>query len=241
MKDHLLDLVSHTFDLGCLDLVKIVGDTEKTTVCGMSAATTVVLLGEFHAPVADFVGTFGMPNLGKLKVILNLDEYKENSKLSITRNSDGAPNGIDFVNNDGDFRNNYRFMAANIVETVLDTPEFVGAKWNIEFAPTVASIMRLKMQAQANAEETLFQAKTEDGHLKFFFGDHSTHAGNFIFQSDANGTLTRTWSWPISELQRILSLSGDKVFRISNDSGAIMISVDSGMAKYDYILPAQQK
>jgi len=240
MKDHLLDLVSHTFDLGCIDLVKIVGDNEKTTVCGIAANTSVVLLGEFHAPVADFVGKFGMPNLGKLKVILNLDEYKENAKLSITRNEDKTPNGIDFVNSNGDFRNNYRFMTTNIIETVLETPEFVGAKWGIEFTPTVASIMRLKMQAQANAEETLFQAKTEDGHLKFFFGDHSTHAGNFVFQHDVNGTLTRTWSWPISELQRILSLSGDKVFRIS-DSGAIMISVDSGMAKYDYILPAQQK
>ena len=28
MRDHLLDLVSHTFDLGCIDLVKITG-TDK--------------------------------------------------------------------------------------------------------------------------------------------------------------------------------------------------------------------
>jgi len=35
-------------------------------------------------------------------------------------------------------------------------------------------------------------------------------------------------------------LDGDKTMSIT-DQGAMKISVDSGMAKYDYILPAQQK
>ena len=29
MRDHLLDLVEHTFKLGCIDLVKITGDTNE--------------------------------------------------------------------------------------------------------------------------------------------------------------------------------------------------------------------
>jgi hypothetical protein len=37
-----------------------------------------------------------------------------------------------------------------------------------------------------------------------------------------------------------LSLAGDKTFKISDD-GAAMITVDSGIAEYNYILPAMQK
>lgn len=240
MRDHLLDLVSHTLDLGCIDLVKIVGDDKTTLVSGLAEDKSVVLQGEFHGPVADFVGTFGMPNLSKLKVLLNLQEYKENAKLSITRRADGSPDGIDFENAAGDFRNNYRFMAAEIINEKLKTAKFRGVNWDIEFEPSVAGIQRLRMQVQANAEETVFQAKTEGGNLKFYFGDHSSHAGNFVFQSNVSGTLSQNWSWPVQQIQSILSLSGDKIMRISNQ-GAAMITVDSGLAKYEYILPAQTK
>lgn len=96
------------------------------------------------------------------------------------------------------------------------------------------------MQAQANAEETVFQAKTENGDLKFMFGDHSTHSGSFVFEAGVKGQLKRAWSWPVATVISILSLTGDKVMKISDD-GAAMITVNSGIATYNYILPAQSK
>jgi hypothetical protein len=240
MKDHLLDLVEHTYDLGCIDLIKIVGDDKDTVVTGVAEDRSVVLDAKFSNPVADFMGTFGMPNLGKLKILLNLQEYKEDAKLSITKKSTGDLDGINFENKTGDFKNNYRFMAAEIVSEKSKTVKFKGVNWNIEFEPTNASIQRLKMQASANAEEVNFQAKTENGDLKFFFGDHSTHAGNFVFQPGVAGQLKRAWSWPIKTVISILDLTGDKTFKISDD-GAAMITVNSGLATYNYILPAQSK
>ena len=240
MRDHLLDLVEHTFKLGCIDLVKITGDTNETVIAGIAEDRSVVLEGKFGAPVADFVGNFGMPNLSKLNILLNIQEYKENAKLSITRKDTGAPDGINFENATGDFKNNYRFMASEIVNEKLKTVKFKGVNWHIEFEPTVAAIQRLKMQASANAEELTFQAKTDNGNLKFFFGDHSTHAGNFVFQPDVTGTLKRSWAWPIKTVISILDLTGDKTFKIS-DEGAAMITVDSGIAEYNYILPAMTK
>lgn len=240
MRDHLLDLVEHTFDLGCIDLVKITGDDKETVIAGIAEDLSVVVQAKFKNPVPDFVGTFGMPNLNKLKILLNLQEYKENSKLSITKKQTGEPDGINFENAAGDFKNNYRFMASAIVTEKLKTPKFKGVNWHIDFVPTVASIQRLKMQASANAEEPNFQAKTEDGHLKFFFGDHSTHAGNFVFQHDVGGTLKRAWSWPAVQFISIMGLTGDKQIQISDD-GAAKITVDSGIAVYEYILPAQSK
>jgi hypothetical protein len=240
MRDHLLDLVSHTYDLGCIDLVKIVGDDSTTTIAGLAEDRSVVIEGQFAGPVPEFIGTFGMPNLNKLKILLNLQEYRDNAKLSITKNNASEPDGINFENAGGDFKNNYRFMSSSIINEKLKTVKFKGVNWHIEFEPSAASIMRLKMQAQANAEETVFQAKTENGDLKFTFGDHSTHSGSFVFEAGVKGQLKRAWSWPINTVISILSLTGDKVMKISDD-GAAMITVNSGIATYNFILPAQSK
>lgn len=240
MKDHLLDLVQHTYDLGCIDLIKVTGTTADTVVNGVAEDKSVILEAQFANPVADFVGTFGMPNLGKLKTLLNLQEYREDAKLTITKRSTGEPDGITFENKAGDFRNNYRFMASEIVNEKLKTLKFKGVNWHITFEPTVAAIQRLKMQAQANSEEPNFQVKTDNKNLKFFFGDHSTHSGNFVFQPDVTGTLKHSWSWPVAQVMSILSLTGDKTMKISDD-GCMQITVDSGMAVYNYILPAQTK
>ena len=240
MRDHLLDLVEHTHDLGCIDLIKIVGDDKTTVVHGLATDVSVVLQAQFAAPVAEFMGTFGMPNLNKLKILLNLPEYRENAQLTITRRQDGTPDGIAFQNASNDFRNSYRFMSAEIVNDKLKTAKFRGVPWHVEFEPTVASIQRLRMQAQANAEEPNFQVRVDSGDLKFYFGDHSSHAGEFVFQPQVKGALKRAWSWPVAVVQNILALTGDKIMRISDD-GAAEITVDSGLAVYSYILPALTK
>jgi hypothetical protein len=240
MRDYLLDLVEHTYDLGCIDLVKIVGDTSKSEIVGLADDLSVVIRGNFHNPVADFVGTFGMPNLGKLKTLLNLQEYKEDAKLTITKRADGEPDGITFENKIGDFKNNYRFMASGIVNEKLKTAKIRPVTWHIEFEPTNASIQRMKWQMSANVEEANFQAKTENGDLKFFFGDHSTHSGNFVFHPGVSGQLKRAWAWPAKQFVSIMDLTGDKKVRISDD-GAAEITVDSGLAVYQYLLPAQSK
>ena len=74
----------------------------------------------------------------------------------------------------------------------------------------------------------------------FSFGDASTHAGEFVFQHAVEGTLQHTWSWPVAQVQAVLNLDGDATMSIS-DQGAMQISVDQGMVKYNYILPAQSK
>lgn len=240
MKDYLLDIVQHTFDLGCIDLIKITGTDSATTVGGLAEDKSVIIDAQFANPMADFVGTFGMPNLGKLKTLLNLQEYREDAKLAVTRKANGELDGITFENKVGDFKNNYRFMASDIVNDKLKTLKFKGVPWHITFEPTVAAIQRLRMQAQANSEELNFQVKTDGKDLKFFFGDHSTHSGNFVFQHDITGALKHAWSWPVSQVMSILSLTGDKTMQISDD-GCMQITVNSGLAVYNYILPAQTK
>ena len=240
MKDHLLDLVEHTHKLGCIDLVKITGDDKSTDIFGIAEDRSVIVEGKYANPVPEFIGLFGMPNLAKLNILLNLSEYKEGAELTVTHKDTGAPDGITFQNATKDFKNTYRFMASEIVTEKAKAVKFKGVNWNIEFEPTVAAIQRLKMQASANAEELNFQARTNNNNLEFSFGDHSTHSGNFVFHPGVSGALKRAWSWPIKTVISILDLTGDKVMKISDD-GAAQITVDSGLAVYTYIIPAQSK
>lgn len=243
MRDYLLDLVGHTHDLGCIDLIKITGTDTATEVEGLAQDKSVILKAQFTTPLADFTGVFGMPNLDKLKILLNIAEYRENADITVIqqeRNGNSVPVGLNFKNRAGDFRNDYRFMSEAIVTETLKSVRFKGTTWSLEFEPTVAGIQRLKMQAQANSDIPVFEVRTDKGNLCFGFGDHSTHAGEFVFQPAVTGTLKHSWSWPVKQVIAILDLVGDKVMRIT-DEGAMQITVNSGIAVYNYFLPAQSK
>jgi len=243
MKNFLQDLVAHTHSLGFLPLVKVSSTTKETSIESMAVDRSVIVNAKTHSPVDDFEGVFGMPNLNKLDIHLKCPEYKENATISVVkqdRNGETIPTGLHFENGLGDFQNDYRFMNQDIINEQLKSVKFKGAKWDIEFQPSMASIQRLKFQANAHSEELTFQVKTEGNDLVFSFGDASTHAGSFIFQAGVDGKLRQTWSWPVNQVQSILNLNGDITMRIA-DAGALNITVDSGIAVYEYILPAQSK
>ncbi len=243
MKDILQDIVAHTHNLAILPLVKVTGTAAETLIESMAEDRSVILNAKTKAPIAEFDGVFGMPNLDKLNLHLKNPEYKENAKIEVVkaqRNGVEIPVNLHFENQAGDFFNDYRFMNSDIINEKLKSVKFKGANWDIEFEPSIASIGRLKLQAQAHSEETVFQVKTENGNLVFFFGDASTHAGSFTFQAGVAGKLKQTWAWPVVTVMSILNLDGDKTVKIA-DAGAMMITVDSGLAIYEYILPAQSK
>ena len=232
MKDNLQDLIQHTHSLG-IDLIKVIGTETETQVSAIAEDKSVIVNGTLNSPIAEFIGVFGMPNLGKLKTILGFDDYGDDSKINVTRvNKDGVdvPSTIHFETKSIDFVNDYRLMGKAIVEEKVKHVMFKGATWNVEFEPTIAGIQRLKRQASANSEEKNFTTRTENGDLKIFFGDPSTHSGNFVFQPGVTGTLSKSWMWPVKEFLSIISAAG-----------ATEITVDSGLAVYRYLLPAQAK
>lgn len=243
MKDNLQDLIQYTHGLGVIDLIKITGTDKETQINAIAEDKSVVVSGTTKHPIAEFIGTFGMPNLSKLKTILGFDDYGTDSKINVTQTQrDGVdvPSAIHFETKSGDFVNDYRLMAKTIVDEKVKSVTFKGATWNVEFTPTVAGIQRLKKQAQANSEEQNFATKTDNGDLKIYFGDPSTHSGNFVFQTGVTGNLAKPHKWPVKVFQAIMDLPGDKTVRIS-DAGAVEITVDSGLATYRYLLPAQAK
>ena len=243
MQDLLKDIVSHTHNLGFLNIVKITGDDKKTTIDSMADDRSVIMQAETINPYPDMVGVFGMPQLNKLKYLLDCPEYKEKAGIEVVkadRNGDEIPVGLHFENEAGDFKNDYRFMNTDIINEKLKTMKFKGVKWDVTVSPTVQAIQRFNFQAGANNEHTTFLAKTDGGNLKFVFGDQATHGGEFIFAQGVTGNLHKAWTWPVASVLGILKIAdaNNATVAFSNE-GAMQITLDSGLSVYKYIIPAQ--
>jgi len=242
MKDILSDIVAHTNKLGFLNIVKVTGTEDKTLIDSMADDRTVIMYAETATPQPDMVGTFGMPQLEKLRYLLDGKEYQENAKIEITvanRNGEDIPVGLHFENKDGDFKNDYRFMNQDIINEKLKTVKFRGVKWDVEVSPTQSSIQRFNFQAGANTEHTTFLAKTDGDKLTFTFGDQASHGGEFVFATGVTGKITKAWTWPVAPVLSILKAAdvNNTVMSFSNE-GAMQITLDSGLATYKYIIPA---
>ncbi len=101
MKDQLVDLVKHTHSLGNINIVKLKGSAENCEFEGLSDDRTVIFNGKFKAPVAEFQGTFGLPSVAKLSVLLNIPEYREDAEITVTE-KDSIPTGLNFKNKTGE-------------------------------------------------------------------------------------------------------------------------------------------
>jgi hypothetical protein len=243
MQDLLKDIVSHTNKLGFLNIVKVTGTTEKTLIDSMSDDRTVVMYAETTTPYEELAGVFGMPQLEKLRYLVEGKEYQEDAVIELTyedRNGVKMPVGLHFENKDGDFKNDYRFMNQAVIDAKLKTLKFKGVNWHVTVSPTVNSVQRFQFQAGANVEYTTFLAKTDGDKLIFTFGDASSHAGEFVFATGVTGKITKSWTWPVLPVLSILKIAdaNNTTLSISNE-GAMQIELDSGIAKYQYIIPAK--
>jgi hypothetical protein len=243
MKDILADIVSHTNKLGFLNIVKVTGDDKKTLIDSMADDRSVIMYAETANPYPQMIGTFGMPQLEKLRYLVDGKEYQENAKIEVVtavRNGETIPVGLHFENKDGDFKNDYRFMNQEIINEKLKTVKFRGVKWDVEVTPALNAIQRFAFQAGANTEHTTFLAKTDGDQLKFTFGDISSHGGEFVFATGVAGKLNKGWTWPVGPVLNILKAAdvNNTTMSFSNE-GAMQITLDSGLATYKYIIPAQ--
>jgi hypothetical protein len=243
MKDILSDIVAHTNKLGFLNIVKVTGTDEQTLIDSMADDRTVIMYAETANPYPEMIGTFGMPQLEKLRYLLDGKEYQEDAKIEVTmgdRNGETIPVGLHFENKDGDFKNDYRFMNQDIINEKLKTVKFRGVKWDVDVTPALNAIQRFNFQAGANTEHTTFLAKTDGDQLKFIFGDMSSHGGEFVFATGVTGKITKGWTWPVVPVLSILKAAdvNNTVMSFSNE-GAMQIMLDSGLATYKYIIPAQ--
>jgi len=245
-RDVIQDIVKHTAGPAGFTAVKLTSSDTETTLDAMNADRTVILKGKLHNAAPEFQGEIGMGNLGFLAGVSGLGAYStqsENATVTVVtrdRNGVDTPDHLLFKDGDGN-KDQYRFMSKEIIDQTLKTVTFKGVEWDIAFEPTKAKVTELQQVAAIYGDiEPNFTVKTEDGNLVVTVGAaDGSYTGKRIFATNVNGTLSQGYAWPLSQVLAILKLgmSSSCVMQISA-RGALQISVDSGIAKYDYILPA---
>lgn len=243
-RDIVQDIVKHTAGLGFITNVKVTGTADETRLDAMDGDRTVILQATLHNPVADFEGEFGLGNLGFLSGVTNLANYQGADAsvevVSRERNGVDVPDHLLFKDVEGN-TDRYRFMSKEIIEQTLQTVKFKGAEWDVTFEPTKQKVSELQQVAGIyGGIEPNFTVKTEDGNLIVTVGAaDGSFTGKRTFAKNVNGEINEGYAWPLGQVLAILKLgmSSACVMQISA-RGALQISVDSGIGKYDYILPA---
>ena len=216
----------------------------ETVLDAMDTDRTVILKAKLHNTQPEFVGEFGLGNLGFLSGVSGLANYKEDSAtidvVSRERNGVNSPDHLMFKDAEGN-TDQYRFMSKEIIDQNLQTVKFKGTEWDVTFEPTKAKYMELQsIAAIYGGIEPNFTVKTENGNLIITVGAaDGSLTGKRTFATNVDGELNEGYAWPLSQVLAILKLgmSGTCVMQISK-RGALQISIDTGIGKYDYILPA---
>lgn len=244
-RDVVQDIVKHTAGLGFISAVKVTGSDTETLLDAMDAERTVILKAKLKNVEPEFVGEFGLGNLGFLSGVSALPNYQSDDAtvevVSRERNGVTTPDHLLFKDSEGN-KDQYRFMGKELIDQTLQTVKFKGVDWDVTFEPTKQKVSELQQIAGIyGGIEPNFTVKTEDGNLIITVGaSDGSYTGKRTFAKNVNGEIKEGFAWPLSQVLAILKLgmSGSCVMQISS-KGALQISVDSGIGQYDYILPAQ--
>ena len=264
MLDYLRDLVKHTGNLG-VQVIKVTGDSAgKVILEGMEEDKTVVIKGKFLKDIPEVEGVCGLGQLDQLNTILNIYSHKDD-KVEIEREDkkfsmvvkDGSGNTV----LDADGTPTYEEVEENVIgilsfnrasekvinkyrvtdkRQIKDQFDFLGADWDVEIEPTQSAIDMLGKQAGIGFSET-FGVKTENGDLFVVLGDPALQS-SFLFAKDVKGEMTNPWTWDLGKVLSILKLSSNAECSMHFlDKGLLQITLNTGQAEYNYILPAKAR
>ena len=187
----------------------------------------------------------GLGNLGFLNGLSNLynKEGSEIEVLTVTKNGNVMPDYLQFKDNDGN-SDKYRLMSKEIIDEQLQQSKFKGVKWDVEFEPTKSKVSEMAAKASIYSSiEPTFTVKTENNNVVFVFGSDlgGSHFGRMVFASNVSGTMTEGYAWPIDKFLSILKLGMAGDCRVHFSKVACMITIDSGIGVYNYILPGHTR
>lgn len=242
----LKDLSAHLSPLSTLETIRVEQTTDNIEIIGMEQNQHFFLRATAKINAISVGGIFGMSNFGRLHYLLSNREYKTNSKIDIkieARGKEGlkVPTLIEFNNEDGDFTNVYRFISSAIPSVKkLTELSYTIPKCNNEFEPSLKSIERFKSMTGAFTSEQFFKFKLENENLIIAFGEDNTDSGEFVFHSGIKNKVDTVNYWPAESFNTIFSLDGKKTLKMSTE-GALLITIDSGLIVYEFMILALSK
>lgn len=244
--DNLKDIVRATHGLGVVEEVLLCEENGETLVKAMSEGNSVVINGKLKSKIEDLDGKVGLSRLDILSGLVRFPAFEtKDSVIEIVRqerNGKMQPTEIKFSSPHG-HEASYRFMPSEIAEQTLKIPPFRGVpEWDVVFKPTRQGITDLQYFSGILSKfEAMFVPRTNaKGNLELVIGSSNTDRSAVTFSTEVTGSISTSMKWPIKEFLSILKLAetGDCVIKISK-IGALMLEIDTGVGKYEFIMPAR--
>lgn len=243
IQDILQDVIKYVHGVGVFPAVRISQNKDGIELSSTNAEKTVVLNATSKLKFSDDELVFGLGNLDMLQKILDCPEYKENVNISLGTDAGGRLDKVEFENATCDFHNQYRLMNQKIIETIVPTNKFMGAKWSVEFAPPVSSVQRFNLQAGVNSGESSFVIKSNNKNIEVSFGTPATHSGKFVFANNVSGKVNSELPYSVPVFQKVLNLSTHAqtaTLKLS-DRSIMCMTLDSGLVEYNYYIMGLSK
>ena len=184
-------------------------------------------------------------NLGFLNGLTGLYN-KEGSEVEVStvqRNGETVPDYFVFKDDQGN-NDKYRLMSKEIIDTQLEQSKFKGVKWDTSFEPKKSKVSEMAAKAGIySALEPTFTVKTENGNLVFTFGSDTggSHFGRMVFAENVTGNIKEGYAWPIDKFLAIIKLGMVGECTVQFCQVACMITINSGIGTYNYILPGHTR
>lgn len=244
-KNVVQDIVKKIGGLGFVDQIKVTGTADETRIEAVDPDKTVIIKAKTKEAQAELVGEFGVANLQLLNGLLNFASYKaEDATFSVKRrdvNGKSTPEEFEF-RDANKLGANFRLMSAQLVG---DQPLVADIKWDVTFTPSKAKIQEFSGLASLYSQfDQFFSVKTKDGALVFSIGEEgsATHRASLVFENEIEGELKGELLWPISQFLSILKSADGNEYQVGITSkGALLVSVTTDVATYQYILPARRR
>lgn len=241
MMDVLGEIVRQTN--GLVDTLRITGSATETCISGCDADKITIVNAVLKEPVIDFVGDFGVPNLGLLRGLLDFAPYRaDGSSFSVKRRMRGDREIVE------EFQ--FRDQRGIGADYRLMSPDGIGAKlqstvaWDVNFEPEKEKIAQFNQLAGLyNEVEKTFGVKTEKGNLVFQLGNDnsSTHRAAIVVAEGMKGVVKNTSRWSIQKFQGVMKLVGARSSNISLSKGILGIATETTYGTYTYYLIGENR
>lgn len=256
--DYLRDMVKYTSRLG-FNTLELNGENGIITIEGSDENNkTLVLKGKFLKPVTELNGRCGFGNVEWLSNYVNAYDHKDDTAIIVRKDATVSVEVRDDDDNivmDASGEPKMKSVTQNVIEEIIfergtqmkneyrvmdvrmlsDQPKFGGLPWDIEIEPTSHAIDLLATQAGFGVENH-FGIIVDDKTLYLTFGKTAV----IEFAYDVEGEISKPWEWDVKKILDVLKLSsGAKCSMHFSDRGALQITLNSGLAEYNYIIPAK--
>lgn len=251
LKDTLTDILKHSNNEFFTN-IRIDGTEDGITfVSASDDDKTFIMNATLKNDQIEFDGaTAGMGSLAYLRGLMAWDPFHSTDgdlKVAYKDRGDDSqiPDSFLFSNVDSGAAASYRLMHESAMKVPPVYKEGLS-EWDIEIVPTREKINELSQLATLLIDvEKHFIVKVEDGDLTILIGEEgsASHKASLLFATGIEGTYSSIMKWGIPQTLNLLKLigaGGDSKLKI-NKKGVLCVTIDSGLADYNFYVVADTK